>query len=78
MLLRFECHRLLREYHRCCDYYGYVEDDIALTGLLLLRKRRLFDRQCGPDALLQPNRYEASPLPPIIASVGMSQRATKT
>ena len=65
LLLGFECHKLLREHHGRYDYYGYVEDDIVLTDPLFLRKRSLFDRQFGPNALLQPNRYEASPLPPV-------------
>jgi hypothetical protein len=64
-MLGFECHKLLREARGAYDYYGYVEDDIVLTDPLFLRKRRLFDERFGPGALLQPNRYEATPLPPV-------------
>jgi hypothetical protein len=64
-MLGFECHKVLREARGKYDYYGYVEDDIVLTDPLFLRKRRLFDEKFGPEALLQPNRYEATPLPPV-------------
>jgi hypothetical protein len=63
--LGFECHKLLRDAVGRYDYYGYVEDDIVITDPLFLRKRRLFDRTFGPQALLQPNRYEASPSGPV-------------
>jgi hypothetical protein len=61
MMLGFECHRLLREARGRYDYYGYVEDDIVVTDPLFFRKRRLFDDAFGPEALLQPNRYEVRP-----------------
>jgi hypothetical protein len=61
LLLGFECHRVLREARGRYDYYGYLEDDIVLIDPLFFRKRRLFDQRFGPDALLQPNRYEARP-----------------
>jgi hypothetical protein len=64
-LLGFEGHKLMREARGHYDYYGYVEDDIVVVDPLFLRKRRLFDRQFGPQALLQPNRYEASPIGPV-------------
>ncbi|MGJ4931911.1 hypothetical protein ACQR1I_32795 [Bradyrhizobium sp. HKCCYLS2038] len=64
-LLGFECHRLLRAARGSYDYYGYVEDDIVIVDPLFLRKRAMFDRAFGPMALLQPNRYEATPLPPV-------------
>jgi hypothetical protein len=65
VMLGFECHKLMREMQGRYDYYGYVEDDIVIVDPLFLRKRRLFDRQFGPQALLQPNRYEASPIGPV-------------
>jgi hypothetical protein len=65
LMLGFECHKLLRDARSRYDYYGYVEDDIVIVDPLLLRKRRLFDQAFGPQALLQPNRYEASPIPPV-------------
>jgi hypothetical protein len=61
LMLGFECHRLLSEARGRYDYYGYVEDDIVVTDPLFFHKRRLFDRAFGPEALLQPNRYEARP-----------------
>jgi|SRR5215475_9650868 len=64
-MLGFECHKILREASGGYDYYAYVEDDIVLIDPLFLHKRSLFDFQFGPDALLQPNRYETSPLPPV-------------
>jgi hypothetical protein len=57
-MLGFECHRLLAEARGDYDYYGFVEDDIVISDPLFFRKRRLFDRVHGPQALLQPNRYE--------------------
>lgn len=65
LMLGFECHKLLRDARGTYDYYAYVEDDIVLTDPLFLRKRRLFDEKFGPEALLQPNRYETSPVPPV-------------
>ncbi|MBV9979889.1 hypothetical protein [Bradyrhizobium sp.] len=65
LMLGFECHKLMRDSYGRYDYYGYVEDDIVITDPLFLRKRRLFDEKFGPYALLQPNRYEASPIPPV-------------
>lgn len=57
-MLGFECHKLLRDGRGRYDYYGYLEDDVVITDPLFFRKRRLFDACFGPDALLQPNRYE--------------------
>jgi hypothetical protein len=57
-LLGFECHRLLAEARGQYDYYGFLEDDVVIGDPLFFRKRRLFDRLHGPQALLQPNRYE--------------------
>ncbi|PKU22384.1 hypothetical protein [Telmatospirillum siberiense] len=64
-MLGFECHRLLGEAIGHYDYYGYIEDDIAVIDPLFFRKRRLFDRQFGPEALLQPNRCEVRPDGPV-------------
>jgi len=64
-MLGFECHKLLRDARGRYDYYAYVEDDIVVVDPLFLRKRRLFDQRFGPSALLQPNRYEASPVGPV-------------
>ncbi|MEW6438249.1 MAG: calcium-binding protein [Pseudomonadota bacterium] len=64
-LLGFECHQLLRDAAGRYDYYGFVEDDIAITDPMFFRKRRLFDRLFGSQALLQPNRYETRPDGPV-------------
>jgi hypothetical protein len=64
-MLGFECHKLMAEAKGRYDYYGYVEDDIIINDPLFFRKRRLFDRLFGPDALLQPNRYELKADGPI-------------
>lgn len=65
MMLGFECHKLLGEARGRYDYYAYLEDDIVLTDPLFFRKRRLFDSLFAPEALLQPNRYEARPDGPV-------------
>ncbi|MFP3276926.1 MAG: hypothetical protein RXR52_39290, partial [Paraburkholderia sp.] len=65
MMLGFECHRLLLAARGRYDYYGFVEDDVVLTDPLFFRKRKLFDQRFGPEALLQPNRYEVSPTGPV-------------
>jgi hypothetical protein len=65
LMLGFECHRVLRDARGRYDYYAYVEDDIVITDPLFFRKRRLFDERFGPEALLQPNRYEARPDGPV-------------
>jgi len=57
-MLGFECHKVLAEARGRYDYYGYLEDDVVITDALFFRKRRLFDGLLGPEALLQPNRYE--------------------
>jgi len=65
IMLGFECHRLLQAMRGRYDYYAFVEDDIVLTDPLFFRKRRLFDMRFGPNALLQPNRYETSAGGPV-------------
>jgi hypothetical protein len=65
MMLGFECHKVMRQARGRYDYYGFIEDDVVLTDPLFFRKRRLFDQRFGPDALLQPNRYELSPNGPV-------------
>lgn len=64
-MLGFECHRLMRAARGDYDYYCYVEDDIVLRDPLFFRKRVLFDRRFEPQALLQPNRFELSPIGPL-------------
>src|SRR5262249_53886508 len=40
------------------DYFAYLEDDLRLADPLLFAKLGWFARECGNDALLQPNRFE--------------------
>lgn len=59
-LLGFECHAVLRERLGDYDYYCYLEDDLILRDPAFFDKLRWFTSQAGPEALLQPNRYEAA------------------
>jgi hypothetical protein len=56
--LGFGAHMVMRELAGQYDWYCYVEDDIVMTDPLFFRKRALFDAKFGPEALLQPNRFE--------------------
>jgi len=79
--LGFAAHRILAEAGAGFDGYGYLEDDILVHDPLLFNKQRWFSSTYGSDALLLPNRFEASgglkvhpdgPLPPV-ATAGLSQ-----
>lgn len=63
--LGFECHRLLAEHRDEYDMFAYLEDDIVLRDPQFLDKLRWFTSQAGPEALLQPNRYETSCSAPL-------------
>ncbi|WP_146210762.1 hypothetical protein [Azospirillum sp. TSO35-2] len=56
--LGFTAHMVMREFAGRYDWYCYVEDDVVMTDPLFFRKRALFDAEFGPEALLQPNRFE--------------------
>jgi len=56
--LGFAAHAILADHAGKYDYYCYVEDDIGITDSCFFSKRRLFDAQFGPEALLQPQRFE--------------------
>lgn len=56
--LGFGAHMTMRELAGQYDWYCYVEDDVIMTDPLFFRKRALFDARFGPEALLQPNRFE--------------------
>ena len=58
--LGFAAHRLMADLAGQYDYCGYLEDDVAINDPLFFRKRMLFDTTFGPEALLQPNRYEVA------------------
>ncbi|GAB4530844.1 MAG: hypothetical protein Fur0018_18340 [Anaerolineales bacterium] len=60
--LGFACQRLLAENLGAFDYYVYLEDDLILHDPLFFHKLAWFTTQAGDDCLLQPNRYEVSPL----------------
>jgi hypothetical protein len=62
MLLGFECQAVLSERLGAYDYYGYLEDDLVVRDPWLFLKLGWFTRQIGDDALLQPNRYEVTPV----------------
>jgi hypothetical protein len=81
MELGFAAHRILADAKGRYDSYGYMEDDILIRDPLLFAKQHWFNTTYGTDALLQPNRYEASgglkvypdgPVPPE-ATAGLSQ-----
>ncbi len=61
-LLGFECHAVLRDRLGDYDYYAYLEDDLISRDSWLFVKLGWFTAQLGDEVLLQPNRYEVSPL----------------
>ena len=64
-LLGYECHGELARGLGRYDYYCYLEDDIVLADPLFFRKLAWFDGLFGQGALLQPNRFEIAPEPPV-------------
>ncbi len=56
--LGFECHKVLRDRWGNYDYYGYLEDDLALVDPWFFEKLRWFNSHLGNESLLLPNRYE--------------------
>lgn len=56
--LGFECHKVLRDRWGNYDYYGYLEDDLALQDPWFFEKLRWFNSHLGDESLLLPNRYE--------------------
>ena len=59
-MLGFAAHQVMGVVKDRYDYYCYLEDDIGMVDPLFFVKRRLFDAAFGPEALLQPNRFETS------------------
>ena len=59
-LLGFACQVMLRENAGRYDWFGYLEDDCEITDGLFFSKLAWFNAQFGPQALLQPNRFEIS------------------
>ena len=58
--LGFVCHNLMRAAADKFDWFVFLEDDIEVTDALLFNKLAWFNAQFGPQALLQPNRFEVS------------------
>ena len=64
-LLGYECHAVLAEHLDAYDVFAYLEDDTLIDDPLFFWKLTWFVASVGPDAVLQPNRYEMSADPPI-------------
>jgi len=65
MLLGFACHKVLQEMLGKYDYYCYMEDDLLLADPLFFVKLKWFSDTFGPEALLQPHRFETSDEPTL-------------
>ncbi|MDE5096682.1 MAG: calcium-binding protein [Trichodesmium sp. St11_bin5] len=65
MLLGFECQAVLKSCLGKYDYYCYLEDDLILHDPWFFVKLKWFNHHTGNSNLLQPNRYEVSPLGPV-------------
>lgn len=63
--LGFKAHQILREQQGNYEYYGYLEDDLAVDDsnffMNLDNFHKMVQPQLGDLFLLQPNRYEARP-----------------
>lgn len=64
-LLGFECQAVLRDRLGDYDYYCFLEDDLILHDPWLFIKLAWFNGHVGEDKLLEPNRYELGPRPPV-------------
>lgn len=64
-LLGFAAQSILRDNAGRFDWYGYLEDDCEITDGLFFSKLGWFNAEFGPDALLQPNRFEISAGPVV-------------
>ncbi len=62
-LLGFACHSLLRANLENFDWFCFLEDDIEVADAMFFDKLAWFNASFGDGALLQPNRFEASPGP---------------
>ena len=56
--LGYECHAVLRDAVADYDWLCFLEDDIALADPMFFTKLDWFTGWAGPDAVLQPNRFE--------------------
>lgn len=64
-LLGFECHAVLRERLGAYDFYCYLEDDLIVEDPSFFQKLAWFGSLAGPEAVLQPNRYEMNLASPV-------------
>lgn len=62
MLLGYECQALLRDCLGSYEYFCFLEDDLVLHDPWFFVKHNWFSKQAGEFCLLQPNRYEVSPV----------------
>lgn len=58
--LGLECRAALRDEIGRADWFCYLEDDLMLVDPLFFHKLAWFRQVAGPDAVLQPNRYEVA------------------
>ena len=61
-LLPFMAHRVMADHATEYDWFIYSEDDLALRDPYAFTKLQWFQKQFGPDHVLQPNRFELSPV----------------
>lgn len=66
LLLGFECQKVLSENLGKYDYYCYLEEDLILHDPLFFEKLKWFNSEYDKTCLLQPNRYEISPIISIV------------
>ncbi|WP_338430165.1 hypothetical protein [Synechococcus elongatus] len=59
MFLGFEAQAYLRDRQQDFDWYGFLEDDLIIEDPLFFLKLQWFQTNVGPQAVLQPNRFES-------------------
>lgn len=55
----FHCHKLLAHHVDQYDWFGYMEDDMAIEDPFFFDKIAWFNETFGDQYMLQPNRFEA-------------------
>ncbi|MCC7274213.1 MAG: calcium-binding protein [Alphaproteobacteria bacterium] len=60
-MLGFACHEALAARAAGYDWFGYLEDDVAIADGWFLRKVALIESQTNGAAVLLPNRFERRP-----------------
>lgn len=61
-MLPFAAHKQIQLRRDDYDWFIYSEDDLLPNDPGLFRKQALFQKHFGPHRVLQPNRFETSPL----------------